>query len=342
MSRRRRYVYVVVNNFSLSSFPLRCIEASTLFVSNNQMKATRELEEGRLPRPDISFIPRPKGHGNGRLEFLMPFGRGKNKSLIAATDEEGFTSLYDVIKRAVLRPVVLNRPTPFYSPISLAVGDELYAMDKEPSPCAEGGFDVLRFPSSRGAFPVEGDWTWHSLPPPSYVLAPGYRPHGGIDAYTPGIGTYAFDTRSGRGLWSKAGHWELPFRGRADYLPEYGVWLGFSPRTNMLCAANLLDASMERGPRLLHDDWVDLCAPEDWILNESHLVDLGGGRLCVAKFFRTEHEETALNGEIYTEVDDKFAVFTGLKLERLGGELRMIKHRSVRYRFESMTQSWVF
>lgn len=99
-----------------------------------------------------------------------------------------------------------------------------------------------------------------SLPPP-YVLAPGYVSTA-ITAYAvvndteiwvsaPGIGTYSFDTSARVDPWSKAGGWELPFRGRADYFPEYGLWLGFSSRDGMLllCSSDLRVATTRSGPR---------------------------------------------------------------------------------------------
>ncbi|XP_062193617.1 uncharacterized protein LOC133897047 [Phragmites australis] len=54
---------------------------------------------------------------------------------------------------------------------------------------------------------------------------------------TPGVGTYSFDTASS--LWIKAGDWELPFRGCADYFTEYGLWLGFSSQCSLLCSSDL-------------------------------------------------------------------------------------------------------
>uniref|UniRef100_A0A0D3F0L2 Uncharacterized protein n=1 Tax=Oryza barthii TaxID=65489 RepID=A0A0D3F0L2_9ORYZ len=39
-------------------------------------------------------------------------------------------------------------------------------------------------------------------------------------------GAYSFDTASA--AWSKAGDWSLPFRGRAEYVPEHGLWFGLS------------------------------------------------------------------------------------------------------------------
>ncbi|OEL37531.1 hypothetical protein BAE44_0001449 [Dichanthelium oligosanthes] len=268
MTNWRRYVYLLVNNFSRATYPLRHIDASSLFFSstNHQIKAMNSggmamamaLEEPRLPRPYLSFTPSPDKYGNGTLEFFSLFGRGKNKSLIAGADQNGFTFLYDLDQR--------GRPQ-----AGTSVPWDLSASQ---------------------------DWRWYSLQPPPYVLEPGYTPTS-ISAYTvvndshiwistPGYGTYSFDTASRRDSWSKLGDWELPFRGRADYFPEYNLWLGFSKsQDSMLCSSDLMAASAQGGPELLNRDWEDLHMQEGWILNRSFLVHLGFGKFCVAKFFET-------------------------------------------------------
>jgi hypothetical protein len=37
--------------------------------------------------------------------------------------------------------------------------------------------------------------------------------------------------------------------------------------------------------------WKDLVWPEDWKLRATHLLPLGSGKLCIARFFLTEKEE---------------------------------------------------
>ncbi|KAE8773748.1 hypothetical protein D1007_53988 [Hordeum vulgare] len=42
-------------------------------------------------------------------------------------------------------------------------------------------------------------------------------------------GTYCFHTATHE--WSKAGDWVMPFIGKADYVPELGLWFGISTYT---------------------------------------------------------------------------------------------------------------
>lgn len=324
-------MYLLVNNFNRATYPLRRINASSLFSSsnNNSMKP----EEARLPSPIISFTPPRSNYGNGRLDFFSLFGRGKNKSLIAGADQKGFTFLYDLDQRAIHKQVCLNEPK-LCNTISVAAGDALYVLDRM-MPCP-GSFEALRYEVPKD-LSTSRDWRWYSLPPPPYVLAPGGYTPTAITAHavvndthiwisSPGIGTYSFDTLARVGSWSKSGGWELPFRGRADYFPEYGLWLGFSSRDGMLCSSDLRAATTRSGPRLLHQDWKDVEAQEGWILLKSFLVHLGSGKFCVAKFFQTQTVDTDELCQI-----ENFAVLTGLTLQKCGvdRELRLIRHRSL-------------
>uniref|UniRef100_A0A8R7QEK9 Uncharacterized protein n=1 Tax=Triticum urartu TaxID=4572 RepID=A0A8R7QEK9_TRIUA len=123
-------------------------------------------------------------------------------------------------------------------------------------------------------------WHWRSLRPRPYVNTAGYEPSGaatitasalvGDDIWVSadGIGTYAFDTAKRR--WSKAGGWELPFCGGAEYSPELGLWFGLSSRhkKKLFCAADLSAAAGASGaPELRHVWRKELAAnPGDWEL----------------------------------------------------------------------------
>nr|CAB3502227.1 unnamed protein product [Digitaria exilis] len=309
----RRHVYLLVNNFNRATYPLRRIDVSTLFSSTDTASSTK-LSEAPLPQPFISFAP-PRGTCfYGKLDFFSRFGQGKNKSFIAGADQNGGTFLYDLDQRTVHSQVRLNQPK-MVNTISVAARDALYVLDNEPHP--GGCFEALRCQPSRELVLVP-KWRWHSLPPPPYVLEPGYTPTS-IGAYTtvnsdcfiwistPGLGTYSFNTLLSE--LRKEGDWELPFRGRADFFPEYNLWLGFS-----------------------------------WIPGKSFLVKLGFGKFCVPKFFQTHHKErTAYEGDVIGDIQN-FVLLTGLTLLRTGvnGELRMIRHGSQLYYFQTMTNGWVF
>ncbi|KAL6847554.1 hypothetical protein ACP4OV_022580 [Aristida adscensionis] len=309
-SRWRRYVYLVVNDFTKGTYPLRRIDASRLFFPGTAAATTATttmVEEALPPRPHIVFDPPRERLGQGSLELFGLFGRGEaeeHKSLLAGVDYTGLALAYDLDGRVVRRGACPNEPK-LLEPVSLAVGDALYAMDKRPHPgCASPSncFEALTYDAPMDAL-SKPDWRWRRLPPPPYVLDPGYRPTL-IQAYTaagggggdgdggcsdvwissPGIGTYSFGTASAS--WSKVADWVLPFRGRASHAPELGVWLGFSASDNRLCSSDLAAAAaMRRGdePPALAGAWDDLAAPADWILFKSCLVRLGPGRFCVAR-----------------------------------------------------------
>lgn len=71
------------------------------------------------------------------------------------------------------------------------------------------------------------------------------------------------------------------------------------------------------------------------------LINLGGGRFCVAKFFQVQ-QVVRWGFEDDTEVVAEFVVLTGVEVLRHGeGELRMVKHRSKRYMFTTDVIQWV-
>jgi hypothetical protein len=68
------------------------------------------------------------------MEFMGLFGRGETGTLLAGVDYGGGASLaslaYDVQER-VVRPIASPHGTKFSDPVSLAVGEALYVMDRE-------------------------------------------------------------------------------------------------------------------------------------------------------------------------------------------------------------------
>ena len=182
------------------------------------------------------------------------------------------------------------------------------------------------------------EWRWRCLEPPSYVLAPGYKPTlisaytvvSGSDIWisTPDIGTYS---NTSAGTWNKVGKWVLPFRNRADYIPECNSWLGFSSRCGLLCSMDLSTASERDKPKVssVLEEVMQEC--QGYILSRSYLVRLGSARFCVAKFFE-EYNHVTKEGYVYSQ-RETFVIFTGfvMDLDGPGGSLRMTKHKSRRY-----------
>jgi hypothetical protein len=121
----RRYLYLLVDRFDHGNYALRRIDASTLFFPTTNHKniapaaatATAGIEDARLPRPFISFTASPASDCGSRvLDFFTLFGRGKNKSLIAGADENGFTFICDLRQQTVYNQRRLNEPKQFPSP----------------------------------------------------------------------------------------------------------------------------------------------------------------------------------------------------------------------------------
>jgi hypothetical protein len=75
------------------------------------------------------------------------------------------------------------------------------------------------------------------------------------------------------------------------YIPEHGLWFGFSDEGYQLCAAEL---SLTQQP-VLHKVWQDPAPPEylrkALMLTAARLLPLGSGKLCVTRVFdETEPE----------------------------------------------------
>jgi hypothetical protein len=125
----------------------------------------------------------------------------------------------------------------------------------------------------------------------------------------------------------------LPFQDRAEHVRELNTWLGFEAcRPNNLCAVDL--STMDHGrPPTVHNIWEDASLPEelDCPAQCLRLVNLGGGRFCVAKLFYDYR-----NGR-------NFAMLTGVEILRdeQDQSLRLVKHKRVRYTSMADTLGWV-
>uniref|UniRef100_M8C327 Uncharacterized protein n=1 Tax=Aegilops tauschii TaxID=37682 RepID=M8C327_AEGTA len=113
-----------------------------------------------------------------------------------------------------------------------------------------------------------------------------------------GTGTYCFHTATRE--WSKAGDWIMPFNGKAEYVPELGLWFGLSRRLPIAVDLSGVVRGEEPLPEKLRI-WEDDDLPEEWQPNElcdSKIISLGSGRFFFADFFN----------------DMKFALFTGMEV----------------------------
>ncbi|XP_048537308.1 uncharacterized protein LOC125515853 [Triticum urartu] len=170
-----------------------------------------------------------------------------------------------------------------------------------------------------------------------------------------GAGTYCFHIATRE--WSKAGDWLMPFHGKADYVPELGLWFGISSQGNLPCAADLsgVVTGEEPSPDKMRI-WARDDLPEEWqpdILFRSKVASLGSGRFILMDMLDT----------IAPASGKEFTLFTGMELAFSNGSkgnesghhnsrgnessssgdengakgkgtmcgLRMIKHKSGRY-----------
>ncbi|RLN05217.1 hypothetical protein C2845_PM13G14310 [Panicum miliaceum] len=130
MSKWRRYLYLLLDHSDKGNYPMRRIDASTLFCPVNQKITPTEIEDARLPAPFISFTASPTAdYGSRVLDFFTLFGRGEKKSLIAGADENGLTVMYDLDQRTVHNQLRLNEqkdidvaPSPSVTPYMSSIG----------------------------------------------------------------------------------------------------------------------------------------------------------------------------------------------------------------------------
>lgn len=208
---------------------------------------------GRLPEPSVHYEPFTTAisYPDRSRDVFALFG----KSNIFYSDSVGHSSIYYTESQCFVGLPSLNSPK---GPKRIAVSiprteaharsdfevdpdfdsdlftnkrqgnhmNSLYVMDMDPyNKCS---FEVLTYyPLSR--------WHWRQLPRPAFFGDTKYRARDNVPfAVVDGTeicmsfetATYYFDTVEFE--WSKAGDWVLPFGAKAEYIPEFGLWLGFS------------------------------------------------------------------------------------------------------------------
>ncbi|KAE8774896.1 hypothetical protein D1007_52668 [Hordeum vulgare] len=345
-----RFVNLLVRSYGGPRyFSLHCMNPENLFrPTRSAVRAVQPLADAPLPPPSLSF----DWPSNNREPAWMNFmAFGLNRDNLLAVDQIGRTFLYNHDSR-LLCTGMPKMCRPIMDPISIAVGDSLYVMSRNPgSRPDQHYFQVLIGSRPPASASNTKDWRWYSLQPPP-LFADGVEVESSgwdvlmpfkISAYTVvgdsqiwistfAAGTYLYDTVSD--AWSKVGNWALPFRGRAEYIPEHNLWFGFTPNDLQLCTADLT-TSCELWPPMLQNVWTDVNRPEDWRLRDASIVPLGSGKVCIARFFLTRPEESIedMSGHAL-EKRKNLAVLEGVKVLKHGeAQLRMVKHKSERYVF---------
>jgi hypothetical protein len=235
----------------------------------------------------------------------LPLADGK----VICADQSRHTILLDAnLPRVVTMPNIHNircQPISLYVPDVGADADQgssskLYIMEKLPK--QEDGCGSM-LPSDQFEVFVyrrpADSWHCELLPPPPFVRDPTYRSisrHQTIQSYAvvgsgshicisnEDAGTYCLDTADN--TWSKVGEWKLPFNGKAEYVPELKLWFGTAAESGHFAAADLSTIfTMGSQPQLL-GEWKDFDPPEGCDeLQDSEVVNLGSGRLCITRIF---------------------------------------------------------
>ncbi|CAL4996576.1 unnamed protein product [Urochloa decumbens] len=362
----RRFLYLVANDCGDCSYSLRRIDTSRFFFGGSTEGTPTPLDSsggagaadpsaiedgGHLPDPMINLFPPRMELDPGSIGFMLfknKVDEGHDK--VVATDNMGQSLICD----PDLPPTVHYLPSmasPKFSPFSLTVGNSLYVLDaypRAPNGRKRHSFEVLSSDEDHRSFKSKA-WYWSPLDPPPHVYGPSHKSHF-IDSYTVVAGsnivvsnkdsqqTYCFDTVNR--TWNKAGNWVLPFNRLAEYLPEHKLWFGISPIEEgyRFCGANLV-ASLDSGemrPPLVHRLWKEYAEPPpEWSLAQTYAVHLGSSKFCIIRFFEIgklhvcpEHHES------YKREEELQAVLTGVEVENCGDEVRVVKHKSERYKLD--------
>ncbi|CAL5082747.1 unnamed protein product [Urochloa decumbens] len=372
MMINRRFVNIVAENYKNGMYSLHRLDVSKhlFYPSAAEADAAASMKNGaagpaaiprleRLPPPCISFQPTPTSVSDWTsLPFFALASPRRSEGRIITCTKEGDSVVYDADSNSnqvmpSMRGYKGIQPTSIISTGNPdAEQEDLYVL--------HSGFHVLRFGSADLVHDFPGSrksWHWDSLPRPP--INDTVRSHTVIDggrticlsSFPDRFGTCCFDTVERE--WWHAGYWELPFEGGVEYIPDLGLWLGFSPeKPNHLCATSDL-ADMEQPPEVSHV-LEDLDTPRNWFPIRAKLINLGGGRFCVARVFQevvmdTEDESEDLDlSHFYQDLDllgHEFSSLTGVELVTSGSsggkKLEGIRiHKSIRYIFSRDMIRW--
>uniref|UniRef100_A0A0E0JVF7 Uncharacterized protein n=1 Tax=Oryza punctata TaxID=4537 RepID=A0A0E0JVF7_ORYPU len=357
---------------------LRRIDPSSLFYAPPLDRAAAPspspaaVEDARLPPTDTTFLPPGSNSGTGDITWMEIMRRNDDK--IIAVDQDGRAIIYDPAKHTVDALPTMVSPKP--RTLSLAVGKDLYVMAVSPHPdgVTERSFEAL-VRCKKPEWEVGDDCRWRPMPPPPYVRAADYEHVVGDTCAYAAVGdshillssrrhgTYSFDTASS--TWSKSGDWTLPFRDRAEYVPEHGLWFGFSAADDgVLGAWDLSSSTVQQSepPPPAHHGCRDFAMPgpahrkarqshgidlgDVTDVHSSHIVHLGDSKLCAAKLYKVSRRGTCSEYCCDSEWDERnFAVLTGVEVVRSHDDkLRIIRHKSQqkREREEEMIRRFLY
>lgn len=369
----RKFVNMIVNDYQSRVYSVRRISlkqhlfhpstedaqkaAATAQAAGASKKGWRSRISSfkHLPKPNIKFSMPAKGAELTTMHFFSLL-KGQGEGSVMFVGPFYSTVMYDLDLESVfpMPQAYFCKPS---GSISLSMTrrssgqdeQQLYIMgngDEE-----DGRFEVLNY--SRTGFPenlcvdMEQWWNWKPLPSP-----PIPPPDTGIDrkACPPSsaavvddtticvssvdAGAFAFDTVKTE--WRRAGSWALPFHGGAEHVPELGLWFGLAAIDSPDHSLRAFDLSSSSWPPVVQQDWSYLDPlPDEWVLRQRHLVNLGSGKFCIATSFENVESHAAAYSSAhglddYLVIND-LTVLTGVELLRGDDGLQMIKHKSKRY-----------
>ncbi|CAN6167923.1 unnamed protein product [Urochloa humidicola] len=376
----RRFVNIVAENYKSGMYSLHRLDVSKhLFYPSaaeaDAAAAAASKKNGagpaaiprleQLPPPCISFQPTPTSVSDwANLPFFALTNPRRSEGRIVTCTKEGDSVVYDADSNSnqimpSMRGYKGIKPTAIISTGNPdAEEEDLYVLHSGFHVLRFGFMDLNDFPGSRKA------WHWDSLPRPP--INDRVRSHTVIDggrticlsSFPDSFGTCCFDTVERE--WWHAGYWELPFEGGVEYIPDLGLWLGFPPeKPNHLCATSDLSEmeqliAMEQPPEVSLHVLEDLDTPRNWFALRAKLINLGGGRFCVARVFQevvmdTEDESEGLDLSHFCQDLDllghEFSMLTGVELVTSGSDggkkLDGIRiHKSIRYIFSNDRIEW--
>uniref|UniRef100_A0ACD5YUE5 Uncharacterized protein n=1 Tax=Avena sativa TaxID=4498 RepID=A0ACD5YUE5_AVESA len=367
--KQRRFVNLVTQNWVQQVYSLHCIDPYDHFFYGSTKAAIEAADEAaekkteillQLPTPSMNFVApvldmfalfSPRAGSEGKLVYT-----GTGKADMYDADRNALISLGRLKSSKGFRPMCMSVAHPGMDE------DSMYVLDMYPGrDVTRGCFEVLEPTPMRELSMSMPPWRWRLLPPPPFIRQPGYKTSSVTSfstmvrgkegcptiyvSFANDIGTYSFEAAhptSSRHLgwtpseeWSHVGEWKLPFDGRAQYIPEFKLWFGFSPSSpNHPCAVDLSPLAMgHRGPPPTEPQtWQDLNPPEGEVWDPMHLdlVHLGDGKFLIVRSFEAP------------EAREQFALLTGI--EMIAGDhnkLHVVKHKCARLVFSSHVIKWV-
>ncbi|OEL25695.1 hypothetical protein BAE44_0013286 [Dichanthelium oligosanthes] len=346
----RRFVNLVAENYKSGMYSLHRLDVSKhLFypstaeavaagaaVGNGGGRSPAIPRLQRLPPPCVNFQRSPTTTTDAsQLGFFALVSPRSSEDRILCCNLVGNSVLYDAGSHSIETMPTIQvfagvTPKTISTGRPGAVEEDLFLLHKD--------FNVLRFGSEdKLVYRPKGRkaWHWESLPPPpfddiigSHTVVDGGRTVPSASACHPPQMTSAATTP-----WNGAPTALTPWNGNGGKpaAGSFHLWVelstsptsssgwAFPPPGPLTCARSTRDLSatedliaMEEPPT--SHTLLDLEIPKNWAALRFKLLNLGGGRFCVARVF----------GEVERDKDDESDCFSDWDLETFGPEFGVL------------------